>query len=173
MLEIEFCATQIFLFLLTFKSISIFCGPECGVWFRNVSLDLIINQNRSMKNLKSTFILGITYSNQICTLGHQVISLHLCKYLMQNLQLKRSALGDLVNLSLFLSITFRLFVCSITQNSFINLRLIILQDTLNKENKSFYDFYSLSIKLRQLIIIFNLHSLKNSQQNKTQTGGPY
>lgn len=73
---------------------------------------------------RSTVIWGIINFNQICTLGIETVSPHLYKCLMQNLQYKQSALGDLLTLP-FCPLLLDL-LCSLTQNFFINLRWIIL-----------------------------------------------
>lgn len=73
---------------------------------------------------RSTVIWGIINFNQICTLGIETVSPHLYKCLMQNLQYKQSALGDLLTLR-FCPLLLDL-LCSLTQNFFINLRWIIL-----------------------------------------------
>lgn len=72
---------------------------------------------------KIKFIGGIINPNQICTLGHETILPHLYKCLIQNLQFKWSALGDLLSLPSCLSLLDLL--CSFTQNFFNNLRWTI------------------------------------------------
>lgn len=116
-----------FLFLLTFQSINIFCrvcGRECGAWLRNASSDWLLIKTWIWKTKRSTVIWGIINFNQICTLGLETVSPHLYKCLMQNLQCKHSALGDLLTLP-FCPLLLDL-LCSLTQNFFISLRWIIL-----------------------------------------------